>query len=310
MTSRTVLIGAPVQTGAGRLGCDMGPSAYRAAGLAEALAELGLSVEDRGNVAAAPRPVRTHPNPAVHHLAEFEGWTAALAEAAFEASAEGAVPIFLGGDHSLSAGTVTGMSRRSALEGRPLFVLWLDAHADFHSLDTTQSGNLHGVPAAYFTGRSGFAGYLPVVEAPVDPRRVCMLGLRSVDPPERRAINEAGVTVFDMRTLDEEGIVRPLRGFLEEVAAADGALHVSLDVDFVDPGIAPGVGTTVPGGATFREAHLVMEILHDSGLVRSLDLVELNPFLDDRGRTALLMVDLAASLFGKSILDRPTRSFS
>lgn len=305
---RCVLVGAPVQSGAGRLGCDMGPSAYRAAGLAASLAGLGLEVADAGNVAPAPRAVPAHPNPAIRNLAETASWTAALAHAAF-AHSDGAFPIFLGGDHSLSAGTIAGMSRRAAAEARPFFVLWLDAHADFHTLDSTVSGNLHGVPMAYLTGEAGFEGHFPPLEAPVRAENVCMFGLRSVDPPERAALTRGGVRVHDMRDVDENGVVALLRGFLEAVREARGVLHVSLDVDFLDPGIAPGVGTTVPGGATFREAHLIMEMLHDSALVRSLDLVELNPFLDERGRTALLMVDLAASLLGRRILDRPTRSF-
>ncbi|KMO31593.1 arginase [Methylobacterium variabile] len=285
----------------------MGPSAYRAAGLAESIRELGIPVVDAGNVAPAPFAAPLHPNPAVRNLAETAGWTRALTEAAFRHSA-GALPIFLGGDHSLSAGTVAGMTRRAEAEGRPLFLLWLDAHADLHTLDSTTSGNLHGVPLAYLTGRPGFTGYFPPLDAALDPACICMFGLRSVDPAERAALGQ-GVRVHDMRDIDENGVVAPLRSFLREVAAAEGLLHVSLDVDFLDPGIAPGVGTTVPGGATFREAHLIMELLHDSGLVRSLDLVELNPFLDERGRTALLMVDLADSLLGRRILDRPTRSF-
>ena len=189
------------------------------------------------------------------------------------------------------------------------FVLWLDAHPDFHTLDTTASGNLHGVPLAYACGRPGFAGAFPPLAAAVDPTRVCVLGLRSVDPAERAALRDAGVTVHDMRAVDEHGVAPLLRAFLAPIAAAGGMLHVSLDVDFLDPMIAPAVGTTVPGGATFREAHLVMEMLHDSGLVTSLDVVELNPFLDERGRTATLMVDLVASLMGRSIMDRPTRSY-
>ena len=305
---RCILIGAPVQEGAGRLGCDMGPSAYRTAGLREALGGLGIAVEDRGNVAPAPGRNVAHPNPAIRLLPEYDGWTRALGEAAYAASGVG-FPIFLGGDHSLSAGTIAGTARRAAEDERPFFVLWLDAHPDFHTLDTTASGNLHGTPMAYLTGRPGFAPFLPELAAPVDPRNVCMIGLRSVDPAERAALREAGVTVHDMRAVDEEGLAPLLRAFLSRVAAAGGVLHVSLDVDFLDPAIAPGVGTTVPGGATFREAHLAMEMLHDSGLARSLDLVELNPFLDERGRTALLMVDLAASLMGRRILDRPTRSY-
>ncbi|MGF3027438.1 arginase [Methylobacterium aquaticum] len=305
---RCVLVGAPVQSGTNRLGCDMGPSAYRAAGLVDAIRALGLPVEDAGTVAPAPFAVPPHPNPAIRHLAETAGWTLALTEAAFRHSAE-ARPIFLGGDHSLSAGTVAGMGLRARAEGRPLFLLWLDAHADLHTLDTTTSGNLHGVPLAYLTGRPGFSGYFPPLDVVLDPGRICMIGLRSVDPAERAVLRDNGTRVHDMRDIDETGIVAPLRAFLSEVSAADGLLHVSLDVDFLDPGIAPGVGTTVPGGATFREAHLIMELLHDSGRVRSLDLVELNPFLDERGRTALLMADLAASLLGRRILDRPTQSF-
>ena len=305
---RCVLVGAPVQSGTDRLGCDMGPSAYRAAGLPGALRDLGLPVEDAGTVVPKPFDAPAHPNRAIHHLAETAGWTLALTEAAFRAS-EAARPIFLGGDHSLSAGTVAGMALRAQAEGRPLFLLWLDAHADLHTLETTTSGNLHGVPLAYLTGRPGFAGYFPPLAAALDPARICMVGLRSVDPAERAALTGSGARVHDMRDIDETGIVAPLRDFLGDVAAAEGLLHVSLDVDFLDPGNAPGVGTTVPGGATFREAHLIRELLHDSGLVRSLDLVELNPFLDERGRTALLMADLAASLFGRRILDRPTRSF-
>jgi len=188
-------------------------------------------------------------------------------------------------------------------------VLWLDAHPDFHTLDTTASGNLHGVPLAYVSGRPGFAGYFPDLQESVDPTRICTFGVRSVDPAERVALTETGVTVHDMRAIDEHGMQKLLRPFLDRVAAENGMLHVSFDVDFLDPSIAPAVGTTVPGGATFREAHLVMETLHDSRLVTSLDLVELNPFLDERGRTATLMVDLTASLMGRRIMDRPTRSF-
>ena len=307
-TRTCLLIGAPVQVGAGRLGCDMGPSAFRAAGLGPALEDLGYRVEDRGNLAIPSAPRLEHANPAIRHLGEIAAWTKVLADAAYAASREG-MPIFLGGDHSLSAGTMTGLSRRAAEDGRELFVLWLDSHPDFHTLDSTRSGNLHGVPMAYAVGRQGFDGFLPPNPAPLKPENVCMIGLRSVDSAERQALRESKVTVHDMRAIDENGIATLLAAFLEKVRAANGLLHVSLDVDFLDPGIAPGVGTTVPGGATFREAHLVMEMLHDSELVASLDLVELNPFVDERGRTALLLVDLVASLLGRTVLDRPTKSF-
>jgi arginase len=303
------IVGAPVQDGAGRMGCEMGPSALRTAGLASTLQELGHQVEDCGAVQPRRAVVAVHGNLALKALPEIVGWTQAIADTAYEA-AKDAMPIFLGGDHSISAGTLAGVARRAAETGRPLFVLWLDAHPDFHTLETTASGNLHGVPLAYASGRPGFAGYFPDLHTPVDPSRICALGLRSVDPAERRALTEAGVTVHDMRAIDEHGIGKLLRAFLKRVADENGLLHVSFDVDFLDPSIAPAVGTTVPGGATFREAHLVMEMLSDSGLVTSLDLVELNPFLDERGRTAIVMVDLTASLMGRRIMDRPTRSHS
>ena len=310
MTSKPcIVLGAPVQEGAGRLGCDMGPSAFRTAGLLTELRSLGYEVEDRGNIVPKPRKDLRHPNAAVRALPETVAWTEAIAEAAYEASGDG-IPIFIGGDHSLSAGSMTGLARRASEDDRELFVLWLDSHPDFHTLTTTTSGNLHGVPMAYATGLDGFEGYFPALAAALKPQNVCMMGIRSVDPAERAALKNAGVTIHDMRAIDENGVVSLLNAFLKRVADADGILHVSFDVDFLDPAIAPGVGTTVPGGATFREAHLIMEILHDSGLVTSLDLVELNPFLDERGRTALLMVDLVASLMGRRVLDRPTQSFS
>lgn len=307
MTKTCILIGAPVDSGQRNPGCLMGPAAYRVAGLAQTLADLGHRVEDRGDV--APHPVRgaTCANPAVHHLNETLGWTAALAEAGEQAMDQG-FAIFLGGDHSLSLGSVAGVARHARAAGRPLFLLWLDAHSDFHTFESTTSGNLHGTPVAYIAGREGFAPLAPF-PAPVPPENICLFGIRSVDPAEHKALLRHRIEINDMRVLDERGIAAPLRAFLDRVQTAGGLLHVSLDVDFLDPSIAPAVGTTVPGGATFREAHLVMELLHESGLVTSLDLVELNPFLDDRGRTAKLMVDLVASLMGRKVFDRKTRSF-
>jgi arginase len=308
MAESCILIGAPVQHGTGRRGAEMGAGAFRAAGLAETLTELGLEVIDEGNLSIGRVPPVVHPNPAIRDLGIIGAWVAAIEGAAYAAAGRG-MPILLGGDHSVAAGSIAGINRRRVEEGKELFVLWLDAHSDFHTLESTTSGNLHGVPMAYVTGRPGFEGWFPPLAAPVAPENVCMIGLRSVDPAEREAIEASRITVHDMRAIDEFGIGRLTRGFLQRVAAAGGVLHVSLDVDFLDPEIAPGVGTTVPGGATFREAHLVMELLHDSGLVHSLDVVELNPFLDERGRTALLLVDLVASLMGRRILDRPTRSW-
>lgn len=309
MTKTCILIGAPVEAGTGRRGADMGAQAFRAAGLAETLRDLGLEVRERGSLSIGPVAHRTHPNPAIRDLAEIAAWTALIERTAYETAAEG-MPIFLGGDHSVAAGSIAGINRRAVEDGRELFVLWLDAHSDYHTLDTGESGNLHGVPAAYVTGRPGFDGWFPPLVAPVKLENVCMVGLRSVDPAERSALAASGITVHDMRSIDENGIGGLVGGFLKNFVTRGGILHVCLDVDFLDPEIAPGVGTTVPGGATFREAHLLMEMLHDTGCVSSLDVVELNPFLDERGRTALLLVDLVASLMGRRILDRPTRSWS
>jgi arginase len=301
-----LLIGAPVDTGQRRPGCLMGPAAYRVAGLPAALGHLGRRVEDLGDLAPAPLAPAACPNPAVHALAETVGWTAALAAATEAAMARG-FPIVLGGDHSIGLGVGAGLAAHARRAGRPLFLLWLDAHSDFHTPLTTSSGNLHGTPVAYMAGRDGFDAF-PPFPAPLPPASICLYGIRSVDPQEHAALIDHDIVPVDMRAIDEHGIVAPLRAFLDRVRAADGLLHVSLDVDFLDPSIAPAVGTTVPGGTTFREAHLVMELLHESGLVTSLDLVELNPFLDERGRTARLMVDLVASLMGRKVFDRPTRS--
>ncbi|MDF1606555.1 arginase [Hoeflea sp. YIM 152468] len=302
MNQHCILVGAPVDSGQTNPGCLMGPTSYRVAGLASTLEALGCTVSDRGDVTLPALEAVSSANPAVHSLPETVAWTQALAKAAQAAAAEG-FPIFLGGDHSLSLGTVAGIAAHATQRGRPLFVLWLDAHSDFHTPLTTRSGNLHGTPVAYIAGRGDFEGF-PAFPVPVPAKRICLFGIRSIDQAERAALNEHAIVPVDMRELDERGIVAPLREFLDQVRAANGLLHVSLDVDFLDPAIAPAVGTTVPGGATFREAHLVMEMLHETGLVTSLDLVELNPFLDERGRTARLMVDLTASLMGRKVFDR------
>ena len=207
----------------------------------------------------------------------------------------------------MAAGTLTGVAQAAVLMDRPQFVLWLDAHPDMNTLTSTLSGHLHGTPMAYALGMPTFENIFPTVPMPLNPANVCMIGLRSVDDAERQFIRDLGMDVYDMRRIDEVGVVKPVSDFLERVATESGLLHVSFDVDFLDPEIAPGVGTTVPGGASFREAHLIMEMLHDSGLVSSLDLTELNPFLDIRGKTATLMCDLTASLLGRKVLDRRTR---
>lgn len=307
MDQNCILIGAPIECGQRTPGCLMGPTAYRVAGIAEMLANLGMSVLDEGDV--RPGPVRQVgcANPTVKALPETLAWTEALRGATRSAMAKG-MPIILGGDHALALGSVAGIAEYAAAIGRPLFVLWLDAHSDFHTLETTTSGNLHGTPVAYIAGREGFEAF-PPFPAPVPADRICLFGIRSIDAAEKTALQDRHIALNDMRVLDERGFAAPLREFLARVQEENGLLHVSLDVDFLDPAVAPAVGTTVPGGATFREAHLTMELLHESGLVTSLDLVELNPFLDERGRTAHLMVDLVASLMGRKVFDRPTRSF-
>ena len=306
MSKTTILIGAPVDSGKRNRGCLMGPDAYRTAGLAEALQGLGFRVRDRGNL-AQPEPSSATGPEGVHAYGSTCAWTHRLSREVDEALKEG-LPIVMGGDHALAAGSVLGAARFAARAGRPLFVLWLDAHSDINTPESSESGNMHGMPVAFFTGRGSFPGF-PEVATPVPDANICMIGLRSVDPAEREVLAASDIRAYDMRHIDENGIVRPLAGFLEEVEAANGMLHVSLDVDFLDPSVAPAVGTTVPGGATVREGHLVMEMLHDSGLMTSLDLVELNPFMDERGRTATLMVDLAASALGRRVFDRPTRAY-
>ncbi len=305
--TRIVLIGAPIDTGQKRAGCLMGPAAYRVAGIAHEIAAEGHAVEDWGDLALPDLRDVTCANPAVHSLCETVGWAEILMDRVDDALSQDGFPIIMGGDHSLALGSAAGAAAFAARQDRPLFLLWLDAHSDFHTPMTTSSGNLHGTPLAYIAGREGFDAFPPFPLA-VPAHRVCMFGIRSVDPAEQAAMQERDIAINDMRVIDERGLVAPMREFLDRVRAEGGMLHVSLDVDFLDPSIAPAVGTTVPGGATFREAHLVMELLHESGLVTSLDLVELNPFLDDRGMTARLMVDLVGSLMGKKVFDRPTRS--
>ncbi len=308
--NRIHLLGVPMEAGAGRRGCAMGPAAYRTAGLEEELAALGFEVTDLGD--AAPDAVDL-PAPAEGRAKGFgavAGWARSLHRQARDLAQGDGLPIYMGGDHALSLGTLTGHVAAARSQGRPQFVLWLDAHSDFNTPRTSPSGNMHGTPLAFACGLDGFGDLLGMpLPGRLDPRHLCILGLRSVDAGERANLQATGAQAHDMRAIDETGIKGLLAPFLDQVAAADGSLHVSLDVDFIDPEIAPAVGTTVPGGATFREAHHVMEMLHDSGRVTSLDLVELNPFLDDRGRTARLMVDLTASLFGRRVLDRRTASY-
>lgn len=293
------VLGAPVEVGTSEPGALMGPAALRTAGLVATLGDLGWPIVDRGDVVPDGEPGARGPS-------AVAAWTCALSTAVGAILDRGALPLVMGGDHSLSLGTIDAVSRHCARTGRELFVLWLDAHADFNTPETSPSGNMHGMPLAALCGEPGFEELFgPAPRTVLAPGNVHLFGLRSIDAGERALVAARRIDVTDMRAIDEFGVVAPLRRILERVAAADGVLHLSLDVDFLDPALAPGVGTTVPGGATFREAHLIMEMLHDSGLVASLDVVELNPFLDERGRSARLLVELVASLFGRRIIDRP-----
>jgi arginase len=308
---RIALIGVPIEIGASQLGTLMGPDALRTAGIGRVLEQLDFCVEDHGNLAlSAASPDEGSPPPNAKYYDEIKSWIRLLSERAFELARSGAIPLFMGGDHSLSMGSVNGVARYWQQEmNRPLFVLWLDAHADYNTPATTETGNMHGMSSAFLCGEPGLDGLLgDGPRVPVKPDQLDLFGVRSIDPLERDLVRDRRISVADMRAIDEFGVAVLIRRVIDRVTARNGVLHVSFDVDFLDPAVAPGVGTTVPGGATYREAHLVMELLHDSGLVRSVDIVELNPFLDERGRTARVAVELIGSLFGLQITDRPTPS--
>jgi arginase len=305
---KVAVLGAPIDIGASNRGTLMGPAALRTAGLLTVLEGLGLEVEDHGDLSIGNHPELADAAPDnARHYREIQRWARALSGRAHELARSGAIPIFLGGDHTLSMGSVNGIARYWRELGRELFVMWLDAHADYNTPATTLSGNMHGMSAAFLCGEPGLDGLLG--EEPrtsIGPDQLELFGVRSIDKLEKDLLRHRRVSVADMRQIDEFGVGVLMRRLIDKVRARDGVLHVSFDVDFLDPSLAPGVGTTVPGGATYREAHLVMEMLHDSELVRSVDIVELNPFLDERGRTARTAVELIGSLFGQQITDRPT----
>jgi len=308
--SRVALLGAPIEIGASRRGTVMGPAALRTAGLPALLENLSLDVTDFGDVGIADMADLADVPPArANHYREIQRWSRVLARRSYELAQTGAIPIFLGGDHSLSMGSVNGVARHWQDLGRDLFVLWLDAHADYNTPATTLSANMHGMSAAFLCGEPGLDGLLgDERRVGLGPGQLELFGVRSIDNLERDLLRTRRVSIADMRAIDEFGVGVLIKRVIDKVRARNGVLHVSFDVDFLDPDIAPGVGTTVPGGASYREAHLVMELLHDSALVRSVDIVELNPFLDDRGKTARIAVELVGSLFGQQITDRPTPS--
>ena len=309
LNRRTVpILGACLELGAATRGTFMGPMALRTAGIARVLADLGHEVSDRGTLWEVESVAPGVAPPAAErcrYLPEIAGWTRRLHDHAYAMAAGGAVPVFLGGDHSISMGTISGVARRCREQGRELAILWLDAHADYNTPETSPSGNMHGMALSFLAGEESLA---PILASrpfhPVPPSNIHVFGARSIDPGEKARLLADGVDTVDMRQIDERGVSALLAERIEGWRARGVHLHVSFDVDFLDPAVAPGTGTVVPGGATYREAHLVMEMLCDSGLVGSVDVVELNPFLDERGRTAVTATELVASLFGRTVLDR------
>ena len=297
------LIGAPTDIGAGHRGASMGPEALRVAGLAAALTARGLQVSDQGNLLGPVNPWLP-PQGGYRHLDAVVAWNRAVLDAVGAELDAGRLPILLGGDHCLAIGSITAVARHCRARGKHLRVLWLDAHADFNTSTITPSGNIHGMPMACLCGNgpralTALGGSVPAL----DPAAIRQIGIRSVDPGEKRLVHDVGLDIYDMRTIDEIGMKRAMERALAGVDA-DTHLHVSFDVDFLDPEIAPGVGTTVPGGPNYREAQLCMEMIADSGRLGSLDIMEINPAFDTRNRTAQLAVDLVESLFGKSTLMR------
>jgi arginase len=297
------LIGAPTDVGAADRGASMGPEALRVAGLADALRGRELEVLDVGNLTGPANPWQP-PHNGYRHLPEVVRWNELVHERVYGELGQGRLPILLGGDHCLSIGSISAVARYCREQGRRLRVLWLDAHADFNTSGLSPSGNLHGMPLACLCGfgpeqLTGMGGVSPAIH----PSWVRQIGVRSVDPLEKRFVHDQGLDVFDMRYVDEMGMRATLEQALAELDS-DTHLHVSFDVDFLDPDIAPGVGTQVRGGPTYREAQLCMEMIADTHRLSSLDVVELNPAFDVHNSTAVLAVDLIESLFGKSTLVR------
>ena len=305
MNTHISLIGAPTDIGAGSRGASMGPEALRVAHIAAVLTQQGLDVLDRGNLSGPNNPWLPPIN-GYRHLAEVTAWNQSVHDAVYAELVAGRLPILLGGDHCLGIGSISAVARHCRTVGKKLRVLWLDAHADFNTNTLTPSGNIHGMPVACLCGHgpqelTGLSGQIPAIS----PKWIRQIGIRSVDEGEKRFVHEQDLEVFDMRYIDEMG----MRAAMELALAlvdANTHLHVSFDVDFLDPDIAPGVGTTVRGGPNYREAQLCMEMIADTGRLASLDIVELNPALDLRNQTAELAVDLVESLFGKSTLMRKT----
>lgn len=303
MTNPISIIGAPTDIGAGVRGASMGPEALRVANIVPVLQGHGLEVVDRGNLTGPANPWLP-PTEGYRHLGEVVAWNKAVHNAVHAELALGRMPILLGGDHCLGLGSISAVARHCREHNKKLRILWLDAHADFNTNILTPSGNLHGMPVACLCGHGPqelieIGGHVPAIS----PKWIRQIGIRSVDPGEKRFVHEMDLEVFDMRYIDEMGMRHAMELALATLDV-NTHLHVSFDVDFLDPDVAPGVGTTVKGGPTYREAQLCMEMIADTGRLASLDVMELNPALDVRNATAEVAVDLIESLFGKSTLMR------
>lgn len=308
MNKNISLIGVPSDIGAGDRGATMGPEALRVAGMAKELTKLGFNVKDTGNL-YGPKNPENPPEGGYRHLKENVIWCKNIQEAVFNELSEGHLPITLGGDHAMSIGSIAAIGRYCADKKRKLCIIWIDAHADFNTSDTSPSGNIHGMPVAVAAGYGpkellSLGHKVPMVDA----TNIYQVGIRSVDQHEKQLVTEAGVVVYDMRCIDEIGMREAMHQILQEVEEKDACIHVSFDVDSLDPTIAPGVGTTIPGGLTYREAQLCMEMIHDSGRMISLDIMEINPALDSQNGTAKLAVDLTTSLFGRQIFPPHTHN--
>jgi arginase len=299
-----VLMGAPTDVGAGHRGASLGPEALRVAGIGSMLRRLDIEVKDLGDL-SGPRNPSDIPTDGYRHLKEVTAWCKEVYDKVDDALKAEMLPILMGGDHSLSIGSISAVADHCHRENLPLTVFWFDAHADFNTPKTSPTGNLHGMPVAVLCGigpasLTGFSRTTP----PVDSSCFIQLGVRSVDHIEKQAIADSDLTIFDMRTVDERGIRSVMAEALETAFRRRGHLHVSFDVDFLDPEIALGTSTPVAGGPSYREAQLCMEMIYDSGLMGSLDIMELNPADDIRNKTAHLVIELVASLFGEQILAR------
>lgn len=306
MTNNISLIGVPSDTGASDRGATMGPESLRVAGISNTLNKLGLTVTDRGDL-VGPKNPELSPVDGYRHLDENIIWSQKVQEAVYNEIKDGKLPIVMGGDHAMSIGSIAAVSRFCAEHNKKLCMIWIDAHSDFNTCDTSPSGNIHGMPVAIAAGYGpqellNIGKTTPMLEA----EDIYQVGIRSVDDAEKALVIEAGITVYDMRNIDEIGMRETMNNILNDIKDKDACIHVSFDVDSLDPTIAPGVATTIPGGLTYREAQLCMEMIHDSGRMISLDLMEINPTLDFRNKTAKIAIELTASLFGRQIFPPST----